>query len=91
MKLEENYRSTQNILAAANSVIQNNTERKPKTLWTNNPEGEKSLFQGETERQEAIFIADQIQKGHGEKGQNYGEFALLYRTHAQSRLLKKNL
>ena len=90
VKLEENYRSTKNILAAANSVIQNNTERKPKTLWTNNPEGERVVFfQGETERQEAIFIADQIQKGYREQGRDYGEFALLYRTHAQSRIIEE--
>ena len=90
VKLEENYRSTKSILAAANSVIQNNTERKPKTLWTNNPEGAKVVFyQGETERQEAIFIADQIQKGIREERRLYGEFALLYRTHAQSRIIEE--
>lgn len=89
VKLEENYRSTENILGAANSVIQNNLERKPKTLWTNKGLGQKVLFhQGENERQEARFIADTIQDLCKE-GHSFKDFAILYRTHALSRVLEE--
>jgi len=92
IKLEENYRSTKRILAAANNVIANNTERKPKQLWTNNPQGEEVIFfQGENEREEAAFAAQQIARLMDEKGYRLRDFALLYRTHAQSRVLEEEL
>ena len=90
IKLEENYRSTKCILGAANSVIAHNTERKPKDLWTSNPQGEEVIFfQGETERHEAAFIGDQIGRLVQESGYQLADFALLYRTHAQSRVLEE--
>jgi len=90
IKLEENYRSTKCILGAANSVIAHNTERKPKELWTSNPQGEEVIFfQGETERHEAAFIGDQIGRLVQESGYQLADFALLYRTHAQSRVLEE--
>ncbi len=63
IKLEQNYRSTKNILAAANAVIQNNENRKPKKLWTENAVGEKiALYQANDERDEARFVVDTVQK-----------------------------
>lgn len=89
IKLEENYRSTKNILGAANSVIANNTERKPKTLFTNRDEGKKVLFfQGEDERHEVRFVGETIEtlcrQGYSPK-----DFAILYRTHALSRVFEE--
>ncbi|MCX5750627.1 MAG: DNA helicase PcrA [Candidatus Saganbacteria bacterium] len=89
IKLEENYRSTQNILEAANQVIRNNTERKDKSLWTKNPEGAEIIhYQARDERDEAGFIASQIKK---ELGNNFfhNEFVVLYRTNAQSRVIEE--
>ncbi len=88
IKLEQNYRSTKNILNAANSVIKNNNERKSKTLWTGNDDGEIiSLFTGYNEREEAGFIADEIERAVSE-GASYSDFAILYRTNAQSRVIE---
>ena len=88
IKLEQNYRSTKNILNAANSVIKNNNERKSKTLWTGNDDGEViSLFTGYNEREEASFIADEIEKAVS-KGASYSDFAILYRTNVQSRVIE---
>lgn len=90
IKLEENYRSTKRILAAANSVIAHNTERKPKKLWTNNPQGEEVVFfQGDNERDEAAFIGEQINQLMRDAGYTFADFAVLYRTHAQSRVLEE--
>lgn len=90
VKLEENYRSTKTILGAANSVIQNNTERKEKTLWTNRDQGELVVFhQGETERDEARFVAEAINRLRGEKGSAFKDFTILYRTHALSRVFEE--
>lgn len=90
IKLEENYRSTKSILGAANSVIQNNTERKEKTLWTNRVQGEKVVFhQSENERYEAMFVADTINRIHGLGGRSYRDFTILYRTHALSRVFEE--
>ncbi|MGI6149015.1 MAG: DNA helicase PcrA [Firmicutes bacterium] len=90
IKLEENYRSTKRILDAANSVIAHNTSRKPKQLWTSNPPGEEVVFfQGDSEREEAAFIAEQINRLVQEKGYQLADFAVLYRTHAQSRVLEE--
>lgn len=86
IKLEQNYRSTQMILNAANSVISNNKGRKEKKLWTENGEGEKILLkQFDTAKEEADFIARQIQAS----GFSYQDQAVLYRTNAQSRLLEE--
>lgn len=90
IKLEQNYRSTKNILAAANAVIKNNENRKPKKLWTENATGEKlSLYQADDERDEARFVVDTVQKHKTLFSVNYGEVAVLYRTNAQSRVLEE--
>lgn len=91
IKLEQNYRSTQNILNAANNVIANNMGRKGKTLWTENNEGDKiDLYRAENEYDEAYFIADSINSAVS-KGQKYSDFAILYRTNAQSRIVETTL
>ena len=89
IKLEQNYRSTGNILNAANGVISNNKGRKDKTLWTANGEGEKiGLRQFDTAYDEAEFIAEDIKK-EVQDGASYNDNAVLYRTNAQSRLLEE--
>lgn len=89
IKLEQNYRSTSNILNAANSVISNNKGRKEKTLWTDNGEGDLiRLRQFDTGYDEADFIAEDIQK-QVRNGAAYNDNAVLYRTNAQSRLLEE--
>ena len=89
IKLEQNYRSTGNILSAANAVISNNVGRKAKSLWTENKEGEKiQLRQFDTAYDEAEFIAEDIRKNVG-AGAVYNDNAVLYRTNAQSRLLEE--
>lgn len=94
--LEQNYRSTKRILEAANGVIQNNSSRKDKKLWTENAEGEKLLLHvASDDRDEAFFIINQM-KELRQEGIDYGEMAVLYRTNAQSRgleemLLKSNI
>ena len=89
IKLEQNYRSTGNILNAANGVISNNKGRKDKTLWTANGEGEKiGLRQFDTAYDEAEFIAGDIKK-EVRDGASYNDNAVLYRTNAQSRLLEE--
>lgn len=90
--LEQNYRSTKTILAAANQVIANNSNRKEKNLWTQNSDGEKiTYYHGESERDEARFIVSEIQKQQREKQRKYGDFAVLYRTNAQSRVVEETL
>lgn len=90
IKLEQNYRSTQNILNAANDVIKNNLGRKAKTLWTDNPEGNKIGFkQFMTAFDEAEFIISDIDKKIRSGEYNYNDFAILYRTNAQSRLFEE--
>lgn len=90
IKLEQNYRSTQNILNAANSVIRNNHGRKEKTLWTANGEGDKIVFhQYQNEYDEAYQIVDEIGKMAAEGQARYNDFAILYRTNAQSRILEE--
>ena len=89
IKLEQNYRSTGTILDAANAVIRNNEGRKKKTLWTENPEGEKvGIYSFETGVEEAWFVANAIEK-HVSKGGSYNDHAILYRTNAQSRLFEE--
>lgn len=90
IKLEQNYRSTANILNAANAVIRHNTGRKDKTLWTDNEEGEKIGFrQFDTAFDEVEYIVDEIQKGVSDKGYTYSDNAILYRTNAQSRMFEE--
>ena len=90
IKLEQNYRSTQNILNAANSVIANNVGRKSKTLWTANDEGKKIDFeQFNTGYEEADYIARDIAGGVRNGDYHYGDYAVLYRTNAQSRLFEE--
>ncbi len=92
IKLEQNYRSTSNILNAANAVIANNTGRKDKRLWTENGDGEKIEFkQLETGYDEADFVIRDIQKKEKEDQINYNDIAILYRTNAQSRLFEEKL
>ena len=91
IKLEQNYRSTANILDAANQVIAHNTGRKEKRLWTETGEGEPiHLYAAGDERDEAAFIADRIRQMN-RKGKPYGDMAILYRTNAQSRVLEDML
>ncbi|WP_339229374.1 DNA helicase PcrA [Oceanobacillus sp. FSL K6-2867] len=90
--LEQNYRSTKSILAAANKVIGNNAGRKPKNLWTENPEGQKiNYFQGATEQEEALFVTEKIQELTRNKGYSPSDMAVLYRTNAQSRAIEDTL
>ena len=78
IRLEQNYRSTKTILAAANAVIENNQNRKPKKLWTENEAGEKiTLYVAEDERDEADFIADTVRRETGKGGASYNDFAVL--------------
>ncbi len=89
IRLEQNYRSTQNILNAANSVVSHNTSRKDKKLWTAYGEGEKvTLCKVFDEAAESRFIADQILDGI-KNGRSYKDFAILYRMNAQSNSLEK--
>ena len=89
IRLEQNYRSTQNILDAANAVIKNNSSRKGKTLWTNAGEGEKlHLKKVFDHNEEARYIADKIQKMVSE-GKEFRDFALLYRNNAQSSTIER--
>ena len=90
IKLEQNYRSTSTILNAANAVIRNNHGRKDKTLWTENPEGEKLVCrQFDNAYDEADYIAGAIQKKVKEEGASYNECAVLYRTNAQYRMFEE--
>lgn len=90
IKLEQNYRSSQNILDAANHVIANNVGRKSKKLWTANDEGEKIEFeQFDSGYEEADYIARDIASGVKNGKYHYGDYAVLYRTNAQSRLFEE--
>ncbi|MGG4192513.1 DNA helicase PcrA [Paenibacillus jamilae] len=89
--LEQNYRSTSNILNAANGVIKLNTGRKPKKLWTESGEGEKiKLYQADTEHDEGYFVTSEIKKNHM-ANKHYADHAILYRTNAQSRVIEEIL
>lgn len=88
--LEQNYRSTQTILNAANEVIANNVKRKDKNLWTENGQGEKiSYYRAQSEHDEAYYVVKKIQEQMREHGYKYGDFAVLYRTNAQSRVIEE--
>lgn len=90
--LEQNYRSTQRILQAANQVIENNRNRRKKKLWTDNDEGAKiTYYRGDNERDETQFVVAQMQKEMRENKREYGDFAVLYRTNAQSRVMEETL
>lgn len=92
IKLEQNYRSTQSILDAANAVIGNNTGRKEKALWTDRGAGNKiRLRQFDTAYEEAEFIADDIGERVKREGEKYSDSAVLYRTNAQARLLEERM
>lgn len=88
IRLEQNYRSTQNVLDAANAVIRNNTERKGKNLWTANGAGEKVVrYHARDERDEAAFIAKNVENNVA-NGMRYGDHAVLYRMNAQSNTIE---
>ena len=90
--LEENYRSTKKILQAANEVIKNNRNRRPKKLWTQNDDGEQIVYyRANDERDEAVFVASTIDNIIREEGKNFKDFAVLYRTNAQSRTIEEAL
>lgn len=92
VKLEQNYRSTQTILAAANHVIKNNQTRKPKTLWTENERGAQiTRVSLSDERAEAEMVISEIMRLAADDGYSYKDFAIFYRTHAQSRQFEDTL
>lgn len=92
IKLEQNYRSTQTILDAANAVIENNCNRKPKSLWTDNQSGETiTHYLAMDERDESRYIADNIVKLNTVYRTPYKDMAILYRTNAQSRVIEEGL
>ncbi|MGN0436937.1 MAG: DNA helicase PcrA [Lachnospiraceae bacterium] len=92
IKLEQNYRSTKNILCAANGVISNNEGRKSKALWTEHEEGEKISFSlYDTEYREADGVIHTMLQLQSEDGFGYNDFAILYRTNAQSRIFEEKL
>ncbi|MBN1781192.1 UvrD-helicase domain-containing protein [bacterium] len=91
-RLEQNYRSTKNILTAAHSVVSRNQGRKPKKLWSENPEGDKvELWEVDDDREEAYKLVDKIQEEVFEHKRQFRDFAVLYRTNAQSRSLEDGL
>jgi DNA helicase II / ATP-dependent DNA helicase PcrA len=90
--LEQNYRSTKRILQAANGVIEKNSNRKPKNLWTENPEGNKiNYLRADNEQGEAQFVAGKINEMTREASRKFSDIAILYRTNAQSRVMEEVL
>jgi len=90
IKLEQNYRSTKTILAAANAVIAHNSNRKPKKLWTENAQGEPlTVYEARDEKDEADYIDSTIEELHSQQNLAYGDVAILYRTNAQSRVIEE--
>ena len=90
--LEQNYRSTKYILKAANDVIANNNKRKVKKLWTDNDEGDKiTYYRGQSEGDESRYVVSKVLEEMKASNYNYGDFAVLYRTNAQSRVIEENL
>lgn len=91
IKLEQNYRSTQNILDAANAIISNNLSRKGKSLWTENEKGRRIFyFRAEDDREEGLFVCETIRQRVAE-GAKYSDFAVLYRINAQSRAVEDQM
>jgi DNA helicase-2/ATP-dependent DNA helicase PcrA len=87
--MEQNYRSTQNILSIANALIEHNQQRKPKSLWTETPGGDLAVrFRADDEHEEAMFVAEEVERLVGEEGLRYRDVAIFYRTNAQSRVLE---
>ncbi len=92
IKLEENYRSTQNILKAAGEVVKENNNRKPKTLWTKNEDGEPIVYyRAEDEVDEARNVCERIVKLNRQENLSFNDMAVLYRTNAQSRVMEDAL
>ena len=90
IKLEQNYRSTSNILSAANELIKNNYSRSSKKLWTSNPSGELiTRYRAQNEQEEAKYVAEKILKIKECENKNYKDFAVFYRTNAQSRVIEE--
>ncbi len=91
IKLEQNYRSTKNILDSANSIIKNNTSRKPKSLWTDDEKGSKIIwYKALDENDESDFVSNQIKENFS-KNKKYSSNAILYRMNAQSNIIEKSL
>jgi DNA helicase II / ATP-dependent DNA helicase PcrA len=87
--MEQNYRSTQNILAVANALIEHNVQRKPKSLWTEGPGGDLAVrYRADSEHDEAAFVAQEIERLVESEGYRYRDVAVFYRTNAQSRVLE---
>jgi DNA helicase-2/ATP-dependent DNA helicase PcrA len=87
--MEQNYRSTSNILAVANALIEHNLQRKPKSLWTETEAGELAVrFRADNEHEEALFVAEETHRLVEDEGYRYSEVAVFYRTNAQSRVLE---
>lgn len=85
--MEENYRSTQNILAVANALIDNNVDRKPKSLWTQGAGGELTVqYRADNEHEESLFVAEEVERLVEAEGYRYRDIAVFYRTNAQSRV-----
>lgn len=92
LKLEQNYRSTQRILEAANAVVKHNEGRKEKALWTENSEGLPLIcYVGSDERDEARYVVDRVRRLRELEGRPFNDFAILYRTNAQSRVFEERL
>jgi len=87
--MEQNYRSTQSILAVANALIEHNVQRKPKSLWTEGPDGELAVrYRAENEHEESLFVAEEIERLVQDEPYRYRDIAVFYRTNAQSRVLE---
>jgi DNA helicase II / ATP-dependent DNA helicase PcrA len=87
--MEQNYRSTANILAVANALIEHNVQRKPKSLWTETQGGEVAVrYRADDEHEEALFVAEETHRLVEEEGHRYSDIAIFYRTNAQSRVLE---
>ncbi len=92
VKLEQNYRSTNAILKTANSLIKHNPRRRPKSLWSASGDGEKvRLVEAPNDREEAQFVAEEIDRRRRDSGEEWEAFAVLFRMNAQSRVLEENL
>ncbi|MHB1652696.1 MAG: DNA helicase PcrA [Desulfitobacteriaceae bacterium] len=92
LKLEQNYRSTQRILQAANRVVHHNSGRKEKSLWTENPTGDPLIYYvADDERDEARYVAERVRRLTDREGRPYKDFTVLYRTNAQSRVIEEYL
>jgi DNA helicase-2/ATP-dependent DNA helicase PcrA len=90
--MEQNYRSTSNILSVANALIEHNVQRKPKSLWTETQGGELAVrYRADDEHEEALFVAEEVHRLAEEEGHRFSDVAIFYRTNAQSRVLEEIL